>query len=97
MMKTYNIERNITLKAKTSEYIAAYRALTPKFNPIDLTGYNSFKFQAKGTGTLISEIGKRKCYNWETQYKTSVNLTEDITSYIYHFQNSNRLMVAIRC
>ena len=78
----YNIERNITLKAKTSEYIAAYRALTPKFNPIDLTGYSSFEFKAKGTGTLIIRLVKESVTSWETQYKTSVNLTDDITSYV---------------
>ncbi|MCL5128188.1 T9SS type A sorting domain-containing protein [Algibacter sp. L4_22] len=88
----FNIERNITLKAKTSEYIAAYRALTPKFNPIDLTDYKSFKFEAKGTGTLIVRLVKESVTNWETQYKTSVNLTNDIASYILpfsEFESSN--------
>jgi len=81
----FNIERNITLKAKTSEYIAAYRALTPKFNPIDLTAYSSFEFKAKGTGTLIVRLVKESVTNWETQYKTSVNLTDDIASYVLPF------------
>jgi len=81
----FNIERNITLKANTSEYIAAYRALTPKFNPIDLSGYNSFKFEAKGTGTLIVRLVKESVDNWETQYKASVNLTNTMSSFILPF------------
>lgn len=81
----FNVERNIVLKANTSEYIAAYRALTPKFNAIDLTAYNSFNFNAKGTGTLIVRLVKESVENWETQYKTSVELTEDMGSFILPF------------
>ncbi|MEP1489120.1 MAG: T9SS type A sorting domain-containing protein [Algibacter sp.] len=77
----YPVERNISLKAITSEYIAAYRALTPKFNPIDLSDYKSFKLQAKGTGTLIVRLVKESITNWETQYKTSIELTDDLIDY----------------
>ncbi|WP_396600822.1 DUF6923 family protein [Algibacter sp. R77976] len=85
----YAIERNITLEATTSEYIAAYRALTPKFNPINLTEYNSFKLQAKGTGTLIVRLVKESISNWETQYKTSIELTEDLNDYTLLFSDFN--------
>ncbi|GAA4884893.1 hypothetical protein GCM10023311_04260 [Flaviramulus aquimarinus] len=88
----YAVERNINLKATTSEYIAAYRALTPKFNPIDLTVYNSFKLQAKGTGTLIVRLVKEGITDWETQYKTSIELTDDYNDYsllFSEFQSSN--------
>ncbi|WP_405297032.1 DUF6923 family protein [Algibacter sp. Ld11] len=81
----YNVERNITLKATTSEYIAAYRAITPKFNPIDLSDYESFNFEAKGTGTLIVRLVKESVENWETQYKATVNLTTSIASYTLPF------------
>ncbi|ALJ06479.1 hypothetical protein APS56_15645 [Pseudalgibacter alginicilyticus] len=83
----YPIERNITLKATTSDYVAAYRALTPKFNPIDLTGYVSFKLQAKGTGTLIVRLVKETVANWETQYKTSIELTDDLKDYTLLFSD----------
>lgn len=83
----YAVERNITLEATTSEYIAAYRALTPKFNPVDLTNYSSFKFQAKGTGTLIVRLVKQSVTNWQTQYKTSVELTDALTNYTLLFSD----------
>ncbi|KAA5822334.1 T9SS type A sorting domain-containing protein [Algibacter amylolyticus] len=83
----YAIERSINLEATTSDYIAAYRALTPKFNPIDLTAYNSFKLQAKGTGTLIIRLVKEGVNNWQTQYKTSITLTNDLEDYTLMFSD----------
>ncbi|WP_372754492.1 T9SS type A sorting domain-containing protein [Mariniflexile sp.] len=77
----YPIERNIYLKAITSEYIAAYRALTPKFNPIDLSAFNSLQLEAKGTGTLIVRLVKASVNSWETQYKTTIDLTKNLTNY----------------
>lgn len=77
----FPIERNIELVVNTSAYIAAYRALTPKFNPIDLSGYNSFKLKAKGTGTLIIRLVKESVSNWEEQYKTSILLTNELQDY----------------
>jgi hypothetical protein len=81
----YNIERNIILKATTSEYIAAYRSLTPKFNAIDLTNYSTFKFEAKGTGTLIVRLVKEGITDWHEQYKTSVELTNDLANFELDF------------
>ena len=81
----YPIERNIELVANTSEYIAAYRALTPKFNPIDLSDYNSLQFKAKGTGTLIIRLVKESVNNWEEQYKTSISLTNELQDYSMPF------------
>ncbi len=83
----YAVERDIILEATTNDYVATYRALTPKFNPIDLSEYNSLKLQAKGTGTLIVRLVKAGITNWETQYKTSINLTEDITEYNLSFSD----------
>ncbi len=77
----FPIERNIELTATTSEYIAAYRALTPKFNPLDFTSYNSFQLEAKGTGTLIIRLVKEGVDNWETQYKASIELTDELKTY----------------
>lgn len=87
----YPIERNINLIATTSEYVAAYRALTPKFNPIDFSDYHSLKFKAKGTGTLIIRLVKESVSDWEAQYKASIDLTENLTDYdidLADFKNS---------
>ncbi|WP_299778956.1 T9SS type A sorting domain-containing protein [uncultured Formosa sp.] len=94
----YQIERSISLKATTSEYIAAYRALTPKFNPIDLSVYKSFQLQAKGTGTLIVRLVKESVSNWETQYKTSIDLTDELQEYsllFSDFKSSNGEPIAV--
>ena len=94
----YAIERNISLEANTSEYIAAYRALTPKFNPIDLSEYNTFKLEAKGTGTLIVRLVKASISNWELQYKTSIALTDDLTVYTLpfsEFKSSNGMPLKV--
>jgi len=95
---TYAIERNISLEATTSEYIAAYRALTPKFNPIDLSEFNTFKLEAKGTGTLIVRLVKASISNWELQYKTSIALTDDLTVYTLpfsEFKSSNGMPLKV--
>ncbi len=81
----FPLERNIELTAATSEYIAAYRALTPKFSPINLTAYNSLQLKAKGTGTLIIRLVKEGIDNWETQYKAYIELTEDLKAYSIPF------------
>ncbi|WP_203258932.1 DUF6923 family protein [Hyunsoonleella ulvae] len=83
----YQVERNIELEATTDDYVAVYRALTPKFNPIDVSQYNSLKLQAKGTGTLIVRLVKESINDWEAQYKTSIELTEDMEDYTLFFSD----------
>ncbi|AUP77645.1 DUF6923 family protein [Flavivirga eckloniae] len=81
----YPVERNIELSATTSEYIATYRSLTPKFNPINLSDYNSLQFRAKGNDTLVIRLVKKSVNNWEEQYKTSVVLTNELRDYSIPF------------
>ncbi|AWG21759.1 hypothetical protein FFWV33_09500 [Flavobacterium faecale] len=71
------VERNLNLSATTSKYIAAYRALTPRFQPVDLSAYKGFHFKGKGTGLLEIVFVKNSISNWEEQYRTTVVLTND--------------------
>jgi len=71
----YPIERNVQLTATTNSYVGAYRALTPRFKAVDLTDYNSFKFSAQGTGNLEITFVKQSITNWESQFKTTMALT----------------------
>ena len=71
----FPIERNVELRAITNSYVAAYRALTPRFKAVDVTDYNSFQFTAKGTGNLEITFVKESITNWEDQYKTTIPLT----------------------
>ncbi|MUU78715.1 T9SS type A sorting domain-containing protein [Winogradskyella endarachnes] len=71
----FPIERNVTLNATTDSYVAAYRALTPRFQAVDVSDYDMFKFSAQGTGDLEITFVKESISNWEQQFKTTVALT----------------------
>ncbi|MEY8850068.1 T9SS type A sorting domain-containing protein [Psychroserpens sp. XS_ASV72] len=72
----FPVERNINLTANTNTYVAAYRALTPRFKPVDLTAFNSLKFEAEGNGTVEVTLVKESISNWDNQYKTTISLNE---------------------
>ena len=81
----FPIERNVALKASTSNYVAAYRALTPRFMPVDLSNYNSFKLSAQGTGKLEIALVKKSIAHWQDQYKATINLTEETQDFTIPF------------
>lgn len=76
------IERNIHLVGTTSSYIGAYRALTPRFQAVDLTNFNTFEVRAKGTGNLEIAFVKESIDVWEDQYKTTIALTDTFKDFI---------------
>lgn len=75
------VERNVQMEAKTKEYVAIYRAFTPKFQGIDLSAFNAIEFEAKGIGTIEITIIKRGIELWENQFRTRVSLEDTSTSY----------------
>lgn len=81
----FPIERNILLNATTSTYFAAYRALTPRFQAVDLTDYSSLEFDAKGTGNVEVTLVKGSVSNWNEQYKTTIALTDSTQSFVIPF------------
>ncbi|MBT8393952.1 MAG: T9SS type A sorting domain-containing protein, partial [Bacteroidia bacterium] len=83
----FPIERNLTLNATTSTYFAAYRAITPRFKPVDLTDYNSFKLTAKGTGNLEITFVKQSISNWEAQHKTTIALNDTFQDFAIPFSS----------
>ncbi|MEM6684218.1 MAG: T9SS type A sorting domain-containing protein [Bacteroidota bacterium] len=72
----FPIERNISLQAATSTYFAAYRALTPRFKPVDITDYNTFNVTASGAGQLEITFVKASITDWEMQPKTHITLSD---------------------
>ncbi len=82
------IERNVFLEATTNTYVAAYRALTPRFKAVDVTAYNSFALEAKGTGNLEITFVKQSIEAWENQYRETINLTDTFESYIIPINDS---------
>lgn len=83
----FPIERNVELKATTSDYVAVYRALTPRFKAVDLSDYNSFKLKAAGTGNLEIALVKHGIANWDEQYKANIQLTNDTQEFAIPFSS----------
>lgn len=81
----FPIERNVSLFSTTKDYIALYRALTPRFKAVDLTAYNSINLKANGTGIMQITLVKESISNWEEQYKTSITLTSDYQDFSIAF------------
>ncbi|MBT8321620.1 MAG: hypothetical protein KJO90_08150, partial [Eudoraea sp.] len=84
----YQVERNIILEGFTSEYLGVYRAFNPKFLAVDLSAYNSFSFEASGTGTLEVALIK----SGGSKYYAQVNLTNNQKTFSINdaeFQGSN--------
>lgn len=78
----FPIERNVALRATTNTYVAAYRALTPRFKAVDLSDYSSLKLNASGTGNLEITFVKESISNWEEQYKTTIALTNNDQEFV---------------
>ncbi|MFT5891796.1 MAG: hypothetical protein ACI9Y7_001903 [Dokdonia sp.] len=78
----FPLERNVYLEATTSTYVAAYRALTPRFKAVDVTTYSSFALEARGTGDLEITFVKQSIEAWEDQYKQTIALTDTLQDFI---------------
>ena len=72
----FPVARNLDLEVETSGYVSAYRALTPRFQPVDVSDYNTFKFTASGSGIMQVTLIKSSISDWEDQYRASVSLSE---------------------
>lgn len=81
----FPIERNVVLTATTQSYVAAYRALTPRFKAVDLTDYNSFDLKGSGTGNMEIALVKQSITNWDAQYKTTITLTDNLQDFVIPF------------
>ncbi len=78
----YRVERNISLKATTSQYVAAYRAFTPRFKAVDLSEFDVLELDANGIGDLEITIVKKGIEAWEHQFKTTIKLNETKSHYV---------------
>ncbi len=81
------VERDVHLIAETSEYVSAYKSFTPTFQPVDLTGYNTLNFKASGTGKLFVTLLKKNIDVWESQYRTEVDLTNEVKEFAISFND----------
>ena len=81
----YRIERNIALKATTSEYVSAFRSFTPRFTAVDLSKYSTLELDAKGTGDVEITIVKESIDAWENQFRTTIKLNDIENHYAIPF------------
>ncbi|MCL7765268.1 T9SS type A sorting domain-containing protein [Polaribacter sp. Z014] len=72
----YRVERNIALKATTSEYVSAFRSFTPRFTTVDLSNFSTLELEAKGTGDVEITIVKESIDAWENQFRTTIKLND---------------------
>lgn len=79
------LERNVQLSATTSTYVAAYRALTARFQAVDVSEYEALQLRAKGTGNLQITFVKESIAQWEDQFKTTISLTEEYQDFDLSF------------
>lgn len=77
---TFLVERNIDISAKTENYISVYKAFTPRFRAIDLSTYNTLKFNAKGNGKMTITIMRDDVENWEEQHRYTVDLSDEVAT-----------------
>ena len=88
----YRVERNIALQATTSTYVAAYRAFTPRFLPVNLSEFDVLEFDASGTGTLEVTILKKSINEWENQFKATITVNDSKNHFaipLHHFASKS--------
>lgn len=89
----YRVERNIALKATTSEYVSAFRSFTPRFTAVDLSNYDVLEFDASGIGNVEITIVKESIDAWENQFRTTITLSDDRTHFaipLEHFVSASQ-------
>ncbi len=78
----FPIERGVELTATTSEYFSLYRALTPRFEGVDLSHTNNLSFVASGEGILEVTLIKESVSLWEEQLHAELQINGE--GRIYH-------------
>ncbi|WP_299684001.1 T9SS type A sorting domain-containing protein [uncultured Dokdonia sp.] len=85
----FPVERNVHLEASTNTYVAAYRALTPRFQAVDVSEYSSFALEARGTGNLEITFVRQSIDTWEDQYRQTIALTDDFQEFVVPLDNAS--------
>ena len=77
----YPVTRGVQVTATSTDYIAAYRALTPRFQAVDLSAYTTFSFVGQGVGILEVSLIKANESGWENQLHSKVMLQQEAQTY----------------
>lgn len=92
----YPVYRSISVKGTSSDYLSVYKFLAPGEEKVDLSGYQSFRFYAKGSGQVEIRLIKDSVVKWADQYKNVVTLDPAGKNYAISFEDftSDRLQTA---
>jgi len=83
----YRLERNVKLSATTDEYVSVYKSFNPRSSVVDLSQYNTFSFEAAGSGRLEVTLVKGAVELWEDQPRATLELST--TNQVVHLSNQN--------
>ncbi|TMM53728.1 T9SS type A sorting domain-containing protein [Maribacter algarum] len=86
----YPIERNISLKGTTENYLGVYRALSPRFSAVDLSDYDKLGFEASGTGVLEVKLLKGNGESFSTVVTLTIEEQEfNLKNNVFKDQDGN--------
>jgi len=77
----YPIERGVRLTASTSEFFSVYRAMTPRFEGVDLSHLNNLSFLASGEGILEITLVKESVSVWDDQLHAELPISGENSRY----------------
>ncbi|MFY7672286.1 DUF6923 family protein [Tenacibaculum sp. MEBiC06402] len=85
--EVFAVERNIQATFQTNQDVSIYRSLTPKFETVDLSSYNTLSFLGKGTGKLKITLVKESVSSWENQPYKVIELNGFKKEHIIYFND----------
>lgn len=80
--RSYNVERNASIKGTVRTYASLFRRLGPGHLPMDMSKYNQIAFTASGVGTVEVMIAKASIHAWNEQYRTVITLDPKAKDYL---------------
>ena len=86
----FGIERGIEVEASVKNYQNIFRSVTPKWQSVDLSVFNTIGFEALGNGMIQLTIVSDDIDDWEKQLSFQLVLNEELTEYeisISDFEN----------
>lgn len=85
--RSYNVERNASMKGTVRTYTSMFRRLGPGNLPMDMTQYNQVAFHASGVGTVEVMIAKSSIHAWNEQYRSVITLDPNGKDYKISFSD----------
>jgi uncharacterized repeat protein (TIGR01451 family) len=85
--RSYNVERDATLRGSVSTWASLFRRLGPGTLPMDLTEYDQVAFKASGIGKVEVMLAKAGITAWNEQYRKVITLNPVEREYFIDFRD----------